>query len=196
VVFTEIDKRILKINPVLIGSGIPLFDGVADTRAMNLAEHKIYTNGFALARYDFSPRSRATNVGVTHSVVVTDRRREKLSITSSAIAWPGAILFIRHESDGRTRGPCRASRAAAILEWPVSVRGRSDDLSQSPCSQLSRGSKLLILNGEMSEWLKEHAWKFIPDARADAHQILPAKFRSTASRNNDVHLHVLVNQPV
>src|SRR5712691_9046060 len=44
----------------------------------------------------------------------------------------------------------------------------------------------------MSEWLKEHAWKLIPFARADAHQIPPAHFRSTTSRNNDVlqRLHV------
>ena len=29
--------------------------------------------------------------------------------------------------------------------------------------------KSLILNGEMSEWSIEHAWKLIPLARADAH---------------------------
>ena len=28
--------------------------------------------------------------------------------------------------------------------------------------------KLLIRNGEMSEWFKEHAWKSIPLARAEA----------------------------
>ena len=27
---------------------------------------------------------------------------------------------------------------------------------------LSRGCKLLFLNGEMAEWLKEHAWKANP----------------------------------
>jgi hypothetical protein len=45
------NELILKVNPVLIGSGIPLFDGVAGTRAMNLAEQEIYANGFAFARY-------------------------------------------------------------------------------------------------------------------------------------------------
>jgi hypothetical protein len=31
------------------------------------------------------------------------------------------------------------------------------------CDNLfSAARKLLILNGEMSEWLKEHAWKTIP----------------------------------
>ena len=30
--------------------------------------------------------------------------------------------------------------------------------------------KSLILNGEMSEWLKEHAWKAIP---ATLHRVIP-----------------------
>jgi dihydrofolate reductase len=51
-VFTEIDELILKINPVLIGSGIPLFHGGDGARALTLAEHKVYPNGFVLARYD------------------------------------------------------------------------------------------------------------------------------------------------
>ncbi len=53
-VFTEIDELILKINPVLIGSGIPLFDGVAGTRVTTLVEHRVYSNGFVLARYDLT----------------------------------------------------------------------------------------------------------------------------------------------
>jgi dihydrofolate reductase len=55
-VFTEIDELILKINPVLIGAGVPLFDRVAVTRATTLSEHKVYPNGFVLARYHFSGR--------------------------------------------------------------------------------------------------------------------------------------------
>jgi dihydrofolate reductase len=53
--FAEIDEFILKINPVLIGSGIPLFDGAAGTLPAALLEHKVYANGFVLARY--SPNS-------------------------------------------------------------------------------------------------------------------------------------------
>jgi dihydrofolate reductase len=53
-VFTEIDELILKINPVVIGAGIPLFDGIAGTRATVLTEHTVYPNGFVLARYDFA----------------------------------------------------------------------------------------------------------------------------------------------
>jgi len=33
----------------------------------------------------------------------------------------------------------------------------------------------------MSEWLKAHAWKATPLARADAHQIPPTHLRSTTS---------------
>jgi hypothetical protein len=50
--------------------------------------------------------------------------------------------------------------------------------------------------GEMSEWLKEHAWKLNPLTRADAHQIPPTHFRSTSSRNNDRLQHVPVNDGV
>ena len=56
--------------------------------------------------------------------------------------------------------------------------------------------KSLILNGEMSEWLKEHAWKLTPAARADAHQILPTHFRSMTSPYNDVRRRVPVNHSV
>ena len=51
-------------------------------------------------------------------------------------------------------------------------------------------------DGEMSEWLKEHAWKLNPLARADAHEIPPTHFRSTTSHSNDVHARVLVNAGV
>jgi hypothetical protein len=65
------------------------------------------------------------------------------------------------------------------------------------CATLFRTArKLLILNGEMSEWLKEHAWKLTPAARADAHEIPPTHFRSTTSHNNDVNARVPVNRGV
>lgn len=56
-VFTEIDEVILKINPVMIGTGIPLFDGETGTRMVTLVEHKAYSNGFVLARYGVTTRS-------------------------------------------------------------------------------------------------------------------------------------------
>ena len=54
----EIDELILKVNPVVIGSGIPLFDGAAGTWAAALSAHKVYANGFVLARYDFTSGRR------------------------------------------------------------------------------------------------------------------------------------------
>ena len=53
-VFDEIDEMILKINPVVIGAGIPLFDGAAVTRSMTLTEHMVFQNGFVLAHYEFA----------------------------------------------------------------------------------------------------------------------------------------------
>ncbi len=49
--FSEIDELILKVNPVVIGSGIPLFDGGVGPLPVTLVEHKVYANGFVLARY-------------------------------------------------------------------------------------------------------------------------------------------------
>ena len=57
-VFTEIDELILKINPVVIGSGIPLFDGAVNARATMLTEYKVYANGFVFARYDLPVHQR------------------------------------------------------------------------------------------------------------------------------------------
>ena len=51
--------------------------------------------------------------------------------------------------------------AAAILEKPVSDRGALGGLTQFTFLLPSRASKLLILNGEMSEWSIEHAWKLL-----------------------------------
>ena len=49
--FPEIDEIILKVNPVLIGSGIPLFSGVVRKTDLELADSKVYGNGFMLVRY-------------------------------------------------------------------------------------------------------------------------------------------------
>ena len=49
--FPEIDTLILKVNPFLIGSGIPLFSNAVEQTALELFDHKIYPNGFMLLYY-------------------------------------------------------------------------------------------------------------------------------------------------
>jgi len=51
VLFPEINELILKVNPILLGSGIPLFSGNINLTYLDLADSKIYGNGFMLLRY-------------------------------------------------------------------------------------------------------------------------------------------------
>ena len=75
----------------------------------------------------------------------------------------------------------RASRCPRlILNEPISDRETLEDVSQSAGSRLARNRKSLSLNGEMSEWLKEHAWKTNPATLTERH-----KNTSSRSRFND-----------
>lgn len=49
--FPEIDELILKVNPVVIGAGIPLFRGEVKPAAVGIVESKSYDNGFRITRY-------------------------------------------------------------------------------------------------------------------------------------------------
>ena len=49
--FPEIDELILKVNPVILGAGIPLFEGNVPQADLTLDEVKSYPNGFMLTRY-------------------------------------------------------------------------------------------------------------------------------------------------
>lgn len=49
--FPEIDTLILKVNPILLGTGIPLFSGLVNETALELSDSKIYSNGFTLLTY-------------------------------------------------------------------------------------------------------------------------------------------------
>src|SRR5262245_24781994 len=69
--------------------------------------------------------------------------------------------------------------------------------SQSHWTPISSRCKLLIRQrGEMSEWLKEHAWKSTPPARADALQNAPTHLRINDFRNCDTRRRVPVNHCV
>ncbi len=50
-VFSEIDEMIVKLNPLVIGSGIPLFSGAIGPINLELLDRKIYSNGFMLLHY-------------------------------------------------------------------------------------------------------------------------------------------------
>lgn len=47
----EIDEVILKINPIVLGAGIPLFADTVGPRPAALVGHRTYSNGFVLSRY-------------------------------------------------------------------------------------------------------------------------------------------------
>lgn len=47
-----IDELVLKVNPVLLGSGIPLSTRVRGAVRLHLREAKTYTNGVIVSRYD------------------------------------------------------------------------------------------------------------------------------------------------
>jgi dihydrofolate reductase len=49
-----IDELILFIQPTLIGSGIPLFQGVQEDQQLSLKSHKTYENGMVEFRYEWN----------------------------------------------------------------------------------------------------------------------------------------------
>ncbi len=51
VLFPEIDEMILKVDPIILGEGIPLFAGVVKQTGLELSKSKIYKNGFMLLYY-------------------------------------------------------------------------------------------------------------------------------------------------
>lgn len=61
----QIDEIILKVNPVLFGTGIPLFAGgqhPVPTTRLQLSDHNIYSNGLVLLFYNvlYEPAERQT----------------------------------------------------------------------------------------------------------------------------------------
>jgi len=75
--------------------------------------------------------------------------------------WALGCLTIAGDTAGkRQRAVDCAIFAGDILERPVSDRGALG-VTQFAVFPLEWKRQSLILNGEMSEWLKEHAWKAI-----------------------------------
>lgn len=51
VLFEQIDRLILKVNPFLMGVGIPLFASKIEDAQLELTKSRVYDNGFALFDY-------------------------------------------------------------------------------------------------------------------------------------------------
>ncbi|HLP90677.1 MAG TPA: dihydrofolate reductase family protein [Nostocaceae cyanobacterium] len=51
ILFSEIDEIILKVHPILLGTGIPLFSDIIPQTSLKLIDSKIYNNGFMLLHY-------------------------------------------------------------------------------------------------------------------------------------------------
>ena len=49
--FSVIDELILKVNPVILGAGISMFEGAVPQTDVDLVESKTYPNGFVFQRY-------------------------------------------------------------------------------------------------------------------------------------------------
>jgi dihydrofolate reductase len=49
--FSEINELILKVHPILLGSGIPLFSGVVPQTSLELTNSKVYNSGVMLLYY-------------------------------------------------------------------------------------------------------------------------------------------------
>jgi dihydrofolate reductase len=47
----EIDELVLKVNPVVLGDGVRVFEGSGVARPLAMTGHKVYENGFALLRF-------------------------------------------------------------------------------------------------------------------------------------------------
>src|ERR1051326_416581 len=54
-----IDEIILKMNPVLFGSGISLFSGVIEETELELIASQVYRNSYLVLQYRVKPGSRS-----------------------------------------------------------------------------------------------------------------------------------------
>jgi len=49
--YREIDELILKVNPVVLGTGMPLFEGASSPLALELLDHQTFGGGVAIHHY-------------------------------------------------------------------------------------------------------------------------------------------------
>jgi dihydrofolate reductase len=49
--YDEIDELVLKVNPVVVGTGLPLFSGRQSARDLDLTDHRTFAGGVAMHWY-------------------------------------------------------------------------------------------------------------------------------------------------
>jgi dihydrofolate reductase len=49
--YDEIDELVLKVNPIVLGAGIPLFRDTVRVTRLELTDHQTFTGGVAVHRY-------------------------------------------------------------------------------------------------------------------------------------------------
>ena len=49
--YSEINEIVLKVNPVVLGTGIPLFQGASGATSLELTDHQTFVGGVAIHRY-------------------------------------------------------------------------------------------------------------------------------------------------
>jgi dihydrofolate reductase len=100
----EIDQLILKVNPVLLGAGIPLFaGGAAGAVPLALPASRVYPNGFVLQRY--RPRlSAAEGVGgiggLTAGAPGDHHHARQRPAQEGRMAEAGAMVTVGTDSNG------------------------------------------------------------------------------------------------
>lgn len=49
--YSEIDELIVKINPIILGDGIPIFDSAVEPMRLKMIDTKVFGNGFMINHY-------------------------------------------------------------------------------------------------------------------------------------------------
>ena len=125
-----------------------------------------FTSGRPRTLFRFAGVYRMSGTATAYDIHPDGKRFIMVSERKDAAATPRQqvnIVLNWFEELCRARAHDTRRPRKARLYWksPVSDRGTLEDVSQSRIYRSTCGRKLLILNGEMSEWSIEHAWKLL-----------------------------------
>lgn len=80
--YDEIDELVLKVNPLILGAGIPLFRGARTVRCLELTNHQTFAGGVAIHRYNVH------QVGATYNESAIERLDHSSNERSHRISVP------------------------------------------------------------------------------------------------------------